>query len=55
MYSKMWRAGEELEGDIVPNGQVVWSPSNLQDGRWWYWRVRTTRDFEVPDPEKRDL
>ena len=53
MYSKMWRAGEELEGDIVPNGQVVWSPSNLQDGRWWYWRVRTTRDFEVPDPVKR--
>ena len=53
MYSEMWRAGEELEGDVVPGGQVVWSPSNLQDGRWWYWRVRTTRDFEVPDPVKR--
>ena len=53
MYSKMWRAGEELEGDIVPVGHAVWSPSNLQDGRWWYWRVRTTRDFEVPDPVKR--
>ena len=53
MYSKMWRAGEELEGDIVPGGHAVWSPSNLQDGRWWYWRVRTTRDFEVPDPVKR--
>ncbi len=54
MYSKMWRAGGELEGDIVPNGQVVWSPSNLEDGRWWYWRVSTTRDLEVPDPVKRD-
>ena len=53
MYNKMWRAGEELEGDIVPNGQVVWSSSNLQDGRWWYWRVSTTRDLEVPDPVKR--
>ena len=53
MYNKMWRAGEELEGDIVPSGQVVWSPSNLQDGRWWYWRVSTTRDLEVPDPVKR--
>ncbi len=53
MYSKMWRAGEELEGDIVPAGQAVWSPSNLQDGRWWYWRVSTTRDLEVPDPAKR--
>ena len=53
MYSKMWRAGEEFEGDIVPHGQVVWSPSNLQDGRWWYWRASTTRDLEVPDPVKR--
>jgi hypothetical protein len=53
MYNKMWRAGEELEGDVVPSGQVVWSPSNLQDDRWWYWRVKTTRDLEVPDPEKR--
>ena len=54
MYSKMWRAGEELEGKIVPGGQAVWSPSNLQDNRWWYWRVRTTRDLEVPDPVKRE-
>lgn len=53
MYNKTWRAGEEMEGDVVPSGQVVWSPSNLQDGRWWYWRVSTTRDLEVPDPEKR--
>ena len=63
MYNKMWRAGEELEGDvvpsgqlegdIVPSGQVVWSPSNLLNGRWWYWRVSTTRDLEVPDTAKR--
>ena len=53
MYNKMWRAGEELEGDVVPGGQAVWSPSNLENGRWWYWRVRTTRDLEVPDPVKR--
>ena len=53
MYSKMWRAGEELEGDVVPGGQAVWSPSNLQDGRWWYWRASTTRDLGVPDPVKR--
>ncbi len=53
MYNKMWHAGEELEGDIVPRGQVGWSPSNLQDGRWWYWRVSTTRDLAVPDPVKR--
>ncbi len=54
MYSKMWRAGEELDGKVVPVGQAVWSPSNLQDGRWWYWRARTTRDLRVPDPVKRE-
>ena len=54
MYSKMWRAGEELDGVVVPKGQAVWSPSNLQDGRWWYWRARTTRDLGVPDPAKRE-
>ncbi|MGB1718430.1 MAG: hypothetical protein ACPHO6_09755, partial [Candidatus Latescibacterota bacterium] len=31
----------------------VWSPSNLQDGRWWYWRVTTTSEVDVPDPVKR--
>ena len=54
MYSKTWRAGEDVEGEIVPRGQAVWSPSNLQDNRWWYWRARTTRDLEVPDPVKRE-
>ncbi|MBI2503530.1 MAG: hypothetical protein HYW07_09915 [Candidatus Latescibacteria bacterium] len=53
MYSKTWRAGEEVEGRPVGRGEVVWSPSNLQDRQWWYWRVRATRQVEVPDPEKR--
>ena len=54
MYSKMWRSGEEVDGEVVPRGQAVWSPSNLQDGRWWYWRASTTRDLGVPDPVKRE-
>lgn len=54
MYSKTWRAGEEVEGERVRSGEVVWSPSNLQDRQWWYWRVRTTREVEVPDPVKRE-
>jgi hypothetical protein len=54
MYSKMWREGEELDGELVQQGEAVWSPSNLQDRRWWYWRARSTRDIEVPDPVKRD-
>lgn len=54
MYSKTWRAGEEVEGYQVRRGEVVWSPSNLQDRQWWYWRVRSTRQVEVPDPAKRE-
>ena len=53
MYSRTWEAGEEVEGEVVPPGTVVWSPSNLQDRSWWYWRVRATRQVDVPDPEKR--
>jgi len=54
MYSKMWRAGEEVEGEWVSPGQAVWSPSNLQDRRWWFWRVRSTREVDIPDPVKRE-
>ena len=54
MYNKMWRAGEEVDGRRVAGGEVVWSPSNLQDREWWYWRVRVTDDVDVPDPERRE-
>ncbi len=53
MYNKTWRAGEEVENEIVAHGQVVWSPSNLQDRNWWYWRVRATREIHIPDELKR--
>ena len=54
MYNKMWRAGEEVDGRRVLGGEVVWSPSNLQDREWWYWRVRVTDDVDVPDAERRE-
>jgi hypothetical protein len=54
MYSKMWREGEEVEGEIVRRGQAVWSPSNLQDRRWWHWRASTTGEVDVPDPVRRE-
>ncbi len=54
MYNKMWRAGEEVDGRRVAGGEVVWSPSNLQDREWWYWRVRATDDVHVPDQERRE-
>lgn len=53
MYSRMWRGGEEVEGALVSPGEAVWSPSNLQDEQWWYWRVKATLDVEIPDPNKR--
>lgn len=53
MYSRMWREGEEVDGTRVGEHEAVWSPSNLQDRSWWYWRVRSTRDVDIPDPEKR--
>jgi hypothetical protein len=43
-----------VEDQVVQRGEVVWSPSNLQDQQWWYWRVRVTRQVEVPDPAKRE-
>ena len=52
-YSMMWRAGESVDGSPLKHGEVVWSPSNLQDREWWYWRVRATTDVTVIDPEKR--
>ena len=38
---------------MLDHGEVAWSPSNLQDGSWWYWRVRATREFHIPDELKR--
>ena len=54
MYSKTWRAGEEVQGEILSTGETVWSPSNLQDRKWWYWHARASFDVNVPDPVKRD-
>ena len=54
MYSKMWRAGESIDDQVLDHGQVAWSPSNLQDGRWWYWRARATREHDIPDENKRE-
>tara|TARA_B100001250_G_scaffold254151_1_gene218663 strand:+ start:2139 stop:4763 length:2625 start_codon:yes stop_codon:yes gene_type:complete len=53
MYSKMWTEGEIVDGRTVGQREVVWSPSNLQDERWWYWRVATTKDSHILDPTKR--
>ena len=54
MYSKMWTEGEEIDGKIVQKGETIWSPSNLQDQRWWYWRVAETKDSHILDPAKRN-
>ncbi len=54
MYSKMYYEGEEVDGKLVKRGEIVWSPSNLQDRRLWYWRVAETNDAHILDPAKRN-
>ena len=54
MYSKLWRPGEEIEGETLARGQAAWSPSNLKDRQWWYWRARVTHEVDIPDPVKRE-
>ena len=54
MYSKMWRPGEVLEDEVLPAGEAVWSPSNLETGRWWYWRAAVTRDVDNPNELDRE-
>lgn len=53
MYNQMWTAGEEVDGELVAADEAVWSPSNLQDAQWWYWRVRVSADVDIADPDKR--
>ncbi len=52
-YSKTWRHGEEVEGEGVGANEAVWSPSNLQDKKLYYWRVRATDEIGVLNPGKR--
>ena len=53
-YSKMWRAGEQIEEELVAAGDVVWSPANLRDKSLYYWRVRVTDELEVRNPDLRE-
>ena len=53
-YSKTWRNGEEVEGTQVGRNEAVWSPSNLQDDRIYYWRVKVTDQVGVRNPAKRE-
>ncbi len=43
------------EVDYSQEGTVTWTPANLSNNAWWYWRVRATPDDpdSVPDEERR--
>ncbi len=49
-YSLTYQAGEEVEGRVLPAGEVVWSPANLKDRSLYYWRVRITDEVEITNP-----
>jgi len=53
-YSQTWRAGEEVEEEVVAPGEVLWSPANLRDNALYYWRVRLTEELEVRNPKLRE-
>jgi hypothetical protein len=50
----MWRAGEEVGEEVVAPGEVVWSPANLRDNSLYYWRVRTSDELAVRNPDLRE-
>ena len=43
------------EVDYSQEGTVTWTPANLSNNAWWYWRVRATSDDpdSVPTEERR--
>ena len=49
-YSLTYQAGEEVEGRVLPPGEVAWSPANLKDRSLYYWRVRVTDEVEITNP-----
>jgi hypothetical protein len=52
-YSVTYEPGEEVEGRIVPPGEVAWSPANLQNNSLYYWRVKMSLDTTIKNPDKR--
>lgn len=52
-YSVMYQPGEEVDGRVVPDGEIAWSPANLQDNSIYYWRVKLSPDAHVINPDKR--
>ena len=34
------RGDKKLDEEDKAAARVVWKPSNLPEGHWWYWRVR---------------
>jgi hypothetical protein len=52
-YSVTYEPGEEVDGRVVPEEEIVWSPANLRDASVYYWRVRITPDTHIKNPDKR--
>ncbi|OGG54705.1 MAG: hypothetical protein A3F84_27635 [Candidatus Handelsmanbacteria bacterium RIFCSPLOWO2_12_FULL_64_10] len=53
LQSCVWFTSTLKSEMTVRPDQVTWSPSNLTDGSWWYWRVRATADVDQKDPKAR--
>jgi hypothetical protein len=53
LQSCVWYTSTLKSEMSVGPDRVTWSPSNLTDGGWWYWRVRATTDLDEKDPKAR--
>ncbi len=52
-YDVTYEPGEEVDGRVVPSGELAWSPANLKDNSIYYWRVKTTGDTDIKNPNMR--
>ena len=49
LQRSVWITGTmrtEVEVNEEEN-QVIWTPANLPDGAWWYWRARASTDVDL--------
>jgi hypothetical protein len=53
LQSCVWYTSTLKSEMLVQSEKATWSPSNLTDGSWWYWRVRATTDVDQKDAKAR--
>ncbi len=53
LQNSVWYTSTLKSEMAVQPDRATWSPSNLTDGSWWYWRARATTDVDQKDLKTR--